>query len=347
MYLKKLLWIISFVGLLLAGSFSYYVYNVMFSPNTAFQNEAAFIYISSDAKFEDVQKDLSPLLHDLGSFSALARQKKYDKNVRPGRYRIKPGMSNNDIITVLRSENLPIKVSFNNQNSLQDLARRVSDQIEADSLSLMKAFEDPKLLSSMGLNGYTALAMYLPNTYEFFWNTSASSFVDRMVMEYNSFWSETRKAQAAQLGLSPTEVVILAAIVQEESKENTEQSRIAGVYLNRLKSGWPLQADPTVKFALYQQDGWDGEPIKRILEKDLAIDSPFNTYKNVGLPPAVIAMPDLSTVKAVLQAEAHSYFFFSADPERIGFHKFSKSLAEHNRNARSYHKYLNNKGVLR
>jgi len=256
-------------------------------------------------------------------------------------------MTNNDVINSLRSGNLPVRVSFNNQNSLEDLAGRIGQQIEADSLSLIKAFKAPQLLAEMELDQYTALSMYLPNTYELFWNTSATAFVERMIQEYRSFWTESRKRQAEQLGLSPTEVVILAALVQEESKQHSEQPRIAGVYLNRLNSGWPLQADPTVKFALYQQSDWDGTVVKRILTKHLAIDSPFNTYKNLGLPPAVIAMPDLSTVGAVLQAESHSYFFFSADPENPGFHKFAKTLTQHNKNAKSYHRYLNNKGVLR
>ena len=347
MYLKKILWIVSVAGLLIAACFSYYIYSVMFSPNTAFQNETAYVFISSDASFEDVQLDLSPLLKDVESFSALARQKKYDRNIKAGRYRIASDMTNNDIINSLRSGNLPVRVSFNNQNSLEDLAGRIGQQIEADSLSLIKAFKAPQLLAEMELDQYTALSMYLPNTYELFWNTSATAFVERMIQEYRSFWTESRKRQAEQLGLSPTEVVILAALVQEESKQNPEQPRIAGVYLNRLNSGWPLQADPTVKFALYQQSDWDGTVVKRILTKYLAIDSPFNTYKNLGLPPAVIAMPDLSTVGAVLQAESHSYFFFSADPENPGFHKFAKTLTQHNKNAKSYHRYLNNKGVLR
>jgi len=347
MYLKKILWIVSVAGLLIAACFSYYIYSVMFSPNTAFQNETAYVFISSDASFEDVQLDLSPLLKDVESFSALARQKKYDRNIKAGRYRIASDMTNNDIINSLRSGNLPVRVSFNNQNSLEDLAGRIGQQIEADSLSLIKAFKAPQLLAEMELDQYTALSMYLPNTYELFWNTSATAFVERMIQEYRSFWTESRKRQAEQLGLSPTEVVILAALVQEESKQNSEQPRIAGVYLNRLNSGWPLQADPTVKFALYQQSDWDGTVVKRILTKHLAIDSPFNTYKNLGLPPAVIAMPDLSTVGAVLQAESHSYFFFSADPENPGFHKFAKTLTQHNKNAKSYHRYLNNKGVLR
>ncbi len=347
MYLKKILWIVSVAGLLIAACFSYYIYSVMFSPNTAFQNETAYVFISSDASFEDVQRDLSPLLKDVESFSALARQKKYDRNIKAGRYRIASGMTNNDIINSLRSGNLPVRVSFNNQNSLEDLAGRIGQQIEADSLSLIKAFKAPQLLAEMELDQYTALSMYLPNTYELFWNTSATAFVERMIQEYRSFWTESRKRQAEQLGLSPTEVVILAALVQEESKQHSEQPRIAGVYLNRLNSGWPLQADPTVKFALYQQSDWDGTVVKRILTKHLAIDSPFNTYKNLGLPPAVIAMPDLSTVGAVLQAESHSYFFFSADPENPGFHKFAKTLTQHNKNAKSYHRYLNNKGVLR
>ena len=347
MYIKKLLWIISILGLLVVGSFSYYIYDVMFSPNTSFQNKEAFVFISSDANFETIKNDLEPLLIDIGSFETLAKQKKYDVNIKPGRFRLTSGMTNNDIINALRNGNLPVRVSFNNQNSLELLAGRIAFQIEADSLSLLLAFQDPTILSKYNLNADTALSLFLPNTYEFFWNTDASAFVERMALEYDKFWTLERRDQASKLGLSPTEVVILAAIVQEESKKNVEQPRIAGVYLNRLNNGWPLQADPTVKFAIYQQPAWDGIPVKRILNKHLEIDSPYNTYKNRGLPPAVIAMPDIAAIKSVLNAESHSYFYFSADPEKLGYHNFAKTLAQHNKNAQRYHNYLNRIGASR
>lgn len=345
MYIKKILWAVALIGLIICGAFTYYIYGTMFSPNTKFNNEIAYIYVPTDANYAEVRSQLEPLLEDIDAFDALAKQKKYVSNLKAGRFAITKGMNNNDIINSIRSKNLPLKIAFNNQHSLEDLAGRISTQIEADSLSLITVMTDESFLSKSGFNKATALGMYLPNSYEFFWNTSAETFRDKMLTEYNRFWTATRKAQAEKLNLSPNEVITLASIVHEESKQADEQPRVAGVYLNRLRIGMPLQADPTLKFAAYQLPKYQNTIIRRVLNIHKDIDSPYNTYKNGGLPPGLIAMPDLSAIKAVLNPENHSYLYFAADAKRIGYHKFAKTLGQHNNNAREYHRYLSSQGI--
>lgn len=347
MYIKKILWAVSLIGLVIFGVVAYYIYGAMFQPNTKFKNETAYIYVPTNANYDQVREQLIPLLDDIDTFDALASQKKYTTNIKAGRFAISKGMNNNDIINSIRSNNLPIKIAFNNQNSLEDLAGRVSKQIEADSLTLLSSMNDADFLNKNGFTKETALGMYLPNSYEFFWNTSAEDFRARMLKEYNSFWTESRKAKAQQLNLSPNDVITLASIVHEESKKPDEQPRVAGVYLNRLRIDMPLQADPTLKYAAYQLPQYKTTVIRRVLNVHKEIDSPYNTYKNTGLPPGLIAMPDLSAIKAVLNPEKHSYLYFAADAKRIGYHKFAKSLAQHNANAREYQRYLSSQGINR
>ena len=345
MYIKKILWAIALIGLLIFGVMAFYIYGAMFQPNTAFNNETAYIYVPTNANYGQVRSQLEPLLDDIDAFDALANQKKYTTNIKAGRFAISKGMNNNDIINSIRSKNLPIKIAFNNQNELADLAGRISTQIEADSVSLYAAMTDDAFLNKNGFSKATALGMYLPNSYEFFWNTTAQGFRDKMLKEYDRFWTDARKAQAKKLNLTPNEVITLASIVHEESKQADEQPRVAGVYLNRLRIGMPLQADPTLKFAAYQLPKYKNTVIRRVLNVHKEIDSPYNTYKNRGLPPGLIAMPDLSAIKAVLNPEKHNYVYFAADAKRIGYHKFAKTLAQHNNNARQYQRYLSSQGI--
>ncbi|GGD05529.1 endolytic transglycosylase MltG [Hyunsoonleella pacifica] len=345
MYIKKILWAIALIGLVIAGFFAYYVYNAMLSPNTNFNNDEAYIYIKSTDSYNEVRSQLEPLLKDIASFDVLAEQKKYTSNIKSGKFAIKKGMNNNDIINSIRSENLPIKVSFNNQNSLEKLAGRVANQIEADSLSLLEAMTDTEFFTSNGFTNETALGMYLPNSYELYWNTTAETFRDRMLKEYKRFWNEKRIAKAHAIGLSKDQVMTLASLVYEESKQKSEQARIAGLYINRLNSGIPLDSDPTLKFAAYKLPQYNNTIIRRVLNVHKSIDSPYNTYKNRGLPPGLITMPNISAIEAVLNYEKHKYIFMCADPKRFGYHKFAKTLAQHNANARAYHKYLDSKGI--
>ncbi|WP_299229555.1 endolytic transglycosylase MltG [uncultured Psychroserpens sp.] len=347
MYIKKILWVIALIGLVVAAYFAYYIYSAMFKPNTAFNNEEAYIYVPTNANYNGVRAQLEPLLIDIKKFDALAQQKQYTTNLKAGKFVIKKGMSNNDIINSIRSGNLPIKLSFNNQESLEKLAGRVSQQIEADSLSLLHAMTDTKFLQANGFSDKTALGMYIPNSYEVFWNTSGETFRTRMLKEYNRFWNSERSAKAKTIGLSRDEVMALASIVYEESKQPSEQPRIAGVYMNRIKIKMPLQADPTLKFAAYQLPKYKNTVIKRVLNVHKEIESPYNTYKYAGLPPGLIAMPDISAIDAVLNYEKHKYLYFAADAKKPGFHKFAKTLAQHNVNARAYQNYLSSQGIRR
>jgi UPF0755 protein len=345
MYFKKIAIAIVLIGLIGAGIFSYYIYSVMLVPNTNFNSKEAYIFVSSDATFAEVRADLEPLLKNIETFETLAKQKKYVNNIKAGRFLITKGMTNNDIVNSIRSRNLPIKIAFNNQHTLTDLAARISNQIEADSTALITAFTDKAFLESHGFTAANALGMYLPNSYEFFWNTSAKTFRNRMLKEYNRFWNASRLDKAKSIGFKPHEVMVLAAIVHEESKQASEQPRIAGVYINRLNNAWPLQADPTLKFAAYQLPKYQNTIIKRVLNVHKTINSEYNTYKYKGLPPGLIAMPDLTAIEAVLNYEHHSYFYFAADAKNPGFHQFAKTLKGHNQNARNYQAYLNRKGV--
>lgn len=347
MYIKRILWAIALIGLVIFGVIAYYIYGAMFQPNTVFNDETAYIYVPTNANYSQVRKQLEPLLNDMDTFDALARQKQYTSNIKAGRFSITKGMNNNAIINSIRINNLPIKITYNNQNSLENLAGRMSSEIEADSSSLYESMTDLSFLNDNGFNKATALGMYLPNSYEFQWNTSAKGFRDKMLKEYNRFWSETRRAKAKSLNLTPNEVITLASIVQEESKQVDEQPRVAGVYLNRLRIGMPLQADPTLKFAAYQLPEYKNTVIRRVLNIHKAIESPYNTYKNRGLPPGLIAMPDLSAINAVLNPEKHNYLYFAADANRIGYHKFAKTLSQHNNNARKYQRYLSAQGINR
>jgi peptidoglycan lytic transglycosylase G len=345
MYFKKILFAVAMIGLVIIGYFAYYVYSVMFVPNTAFNNNEAYIYISSHANYKDVREDLIPLLKDIKAFDALAARKKYNININAGKYRIVKDMNNNDIINSIRSNNIPIRLSFNNQNSLEQLAGRVAVQIEADSASIVSIMRDTSFYSQNNFTKATALGMYLPNSYELFWNTSAEEFRTRMLKEYHRFWNESRLAKAKELGLNQGDVMALASIVYEESKQKREQAKIAGVYINRLKNNWPLQADPTLKFAAYQLPKYKNTIIRRVLNEHKNIDSPYNTYTNAGLPPGLISMPNISAIDAVLIYEKHNYFYFAADAQKPGFHKFAKTLTQHNQNAREYQRYLSGQGI--
>ena len=347
MYFRKILIAVAVIGLIFAAFFANFVYNAMFRANTVFNNEEAYIFVSSNDTYAEVRSQLEPLLDDLASFDALAERKKYVSNIKPGKFAIQKGMSNNDIINSIRSNNLPVKVSFNNQSRVETLAARVSTQIEADSMSLMAAMLDGPFLEANGFTKRSALGMYIPNSYELFWNTSAEDFRDRMLKEYDRFWNTSRREKASGLDLSRNEVITLAAIVQKETVKVEERPRVAGVYVNRLKRGIPLQADPTIIYAIREKSNDFDQEIKRVLYKDLEIDSPYNTYKYAGLPPGPIAMPDISSIDAVLNYERHDYLYFVVDTDNFGYHVFAKSLAQHNRNKRKYVNWINSQGINR
>lgn len=347
MYIKKILVIVVVLGAIGMGIFSWYIYDTAFSGNTAFNNDQAHVYIPTNATMHDVMEELEPLLRNADSFRAIANKKGYDTNIKPGHFIISRGMSNNDLVNTLRSRNIPINIKFNNQERLEDLAGHISNQIEADSISLLSAMREPEFLKEMGLNTDTALSLYIPNTYEFYWNSSANTFRERMKTEYERFWNASRTEKAKALNLTREQVMSLAAIVQKETAKVDERPRVAGVYLNRLKTGMLLQADPTVIYALKLASGDFNQVIKRVLFADLEIDSPYNTYKYAGVPPGPITMPDISSIDAVLNPEIHDYYYFVADVTNFGYHKFAKNLAQHNVNKVEYVRWVNSQGLKR
>ncbi len=347
MYIKKIITAIALLGVVAAGIWAYTIYRAIFSPNTDFGNEEAFVFVRTNDDFDDVVHLLEPLLKDIGTFETVAQKKGYATHVKPGKYAIRKGMNNNEIINALRSRNLPVKVSFNNQETIADLAGRISTQIEADSMSMVKSFTDSLFLQENGFNEATRLAMYIPNSYEFFWNTSADEFRGRMLKEFKRFWNEDRLNKAKNVGLTPLEVITLASIVNKETAKVEERPRVAGLYLNRLKKNMLLQADPTVIHALKLHSGNFDTVYKRVLYKDLELDSPYNTYKYIGLPPGPIAMPDISAIDAVLNPEKNDYYYMVADVENFGYHKFAKDLAQHNRNKEQYVRWINSQKIDR
>ena len=347
MYLKRILITVVIIGLIACGFFAYWVYSALLSPNTSFEQSEVAVYIPSGSEIDDVLSILEPYLASSDNFYLVARRKKYDSNVKPGRFILYKDMNNNDIVNVLRSKNTPVTVSFNNQETLDELAGRIAAQIEADSITLQAALTNSDFLTSKGFTPDEALSMYLPNSYEFYWNTSADGFRQRMEEEYDRFWNTSRLKKAQALNLTPVEVTSLAAIVQKETAKVDERPRVAGVYLNRIRKGMKLQADPTVIFAIKKKTGNYDTVIKRVLYSDLRIDSPYNTYKYRGIPPGPITMPDISSIEAVLNSEQHNYLYFVVDVKRFGYHMFASTLSQHNRNKAQYVRWLNERKINR
>lgn len=304
------------------------------------------IYIKSEFTINDVKRTVSPFIKNIDNFTWVADKKKFTKP-KAGMYTLEKNMSMNDLVNKLRSGNqTPVKVRFNNQDTLEKLAGRVAEQLEIDSITLLSVMKDSIFLKKNNFTEKSVLGMYIPNQYEFYWNTSAEKFRSKMLKYYNTFWNASRLDKAKELGLSEDEVITLASIVQKETAKKSERPVVAGLYLNRYKSGWPLQADPTIIFALKEKNGHD-KVFKRVLNRDLKIKSPYNTYKNKGLPPTLITMPDISSIDAVLNYTKHDYFYMCASIDKIGYHEFAKTLAQHNRNARKYQNWINEQGINR
>ena len=337
---KKIIIYIVIGVLLIIGSLTAIIIYKEFSKPIVNLNdkESVTIFIPTGSSFEDVKNILNnqKVILDDDVFELLAKRKNYIENVKPGKYRIKNHLTANQLINKLRSgDQEVVRFTFNNIRFVDKLAGLAAKKLELDSADLSKLFHDNAYLKQFGFNEQTIVAMFLPNTYEFYWNTSADKFMHRMFKEYNKFWTKARKAKAVEIGLNPLDVSILASIVQEETNHQDEMADIAGVYINRLKRGMLLQADPTARFA------YGDFSIKRVNYDYLKIDSPYNTYIYQGLPPGPICMPNPATIDKVLNYTKSDYIFFCAKPDNSGYHVFAKTNAAHERNARAYHRYLN------
>ncbi len=345
--LKKIIFWLLLILLLSGGVAAYLGYRMVYLPNIFLGDKRSeIIFIPTGSKFEDVVSILKEgnILKDEASFTHLAQLKKYKYNIRPGKYRILANLNNNTLINLLRAGiQEPITLTFNNIRKKEQLITIVCQKLEADSTELHALLNDDQYLEEIfSLKHETILTAFIPNTYRFNWNTSAKQFMDRMKAEYNKFWNADRKAKAKQLGLTQTEVSILASIVQAEQQQfQGERPVIASLYLNRLRIGMPLQSDPTIIYALCDFS------ICRVLDKDKEVDSPYNTYLHTGLPPGPIYIPDISSLNAVLTHPKNDYLYMCAKEDFSGKHNFAKTLAEHNRNAARYRNALNKSKILR
>jgi UPF0755 protein len=321
------------------------VYHQIYSPNIITPEKKDFyICIPTGSTYENVVTllDSNNFIKNRQTFDWAAGKKKYPTHVHPGRYRILNNMSNNEVINMLRSGiQEPVDLVINIARTPEELAGKISLQIEAGKEDLIKLMTDEDYLQQYEFDKRTVLGMFMPNTYEFWWNTNADGFFKRMYKEYNNFWNRERTGRANELNFTHNQVITLASIIINETNKEDEYRRIAGVYINRLKKGIRLQADPTVKFALGDFER------QRILKTDTYIDSPYNTYMYGGLPPGPIAIPTVKAIDAVLKYEKHDYLFFCAKEDFSGYHNFARTLDQHNKNARSYQKALNRHNILK
>jgi UPF0755 protein len=344
--IKKIITIVSVVLIAVLLIYGIKLYGDIFSKNTKFSENELYVHIPTDANYEDVKKIITPYIDNMDKFEMVASKRSYIQNVKSGRFLFKNGMNNFELITALRN-NIPVKLAFNNQERIENVVGRVSSQIEADSTELMNIFKDSTFLKENGFTEDNVISICIPNTYEFYWNTKADKFRDKMVKEYRKFWNTERTSQAHKLGLTPVQVMTLASIVHKETVKKDERPKVAKVYLNRLEQGMPLQADPTIIYAVKLRDNNFDQIIKRVLYGDLTIRSPYNTYVNIGLPPGPIAMPDITAIDAVLNPDNNNYIYFCASVERFGYHEFASTYDQHQVNAKKYADWLNGTGTKR
>ena len=338
---RKLVYYITLILLILlivGGVIIHHFHEHIYGANMSVGKDTTFLYIPTNSAYEDVCRLLEEAgLKDVASFHWVAGKMNYPAKVKSGRYRLTDGMSNLELVRMLRSgRQIPVNVTFNNIRLHTQLAGAVALPIESDSAGIAALLADSVYLAeNFNLTPQTILSLFIPNTYEFFWNTSAKGFMDRMAKEYDRFWTENRRQKAREANMTPLQVSTLASIIEEETQMDSEKPTMAGVYINRLNKGIPLQADPTVKFATGDFS------INRVLKRHTEIQSPYNTYLNQGLPPGPICVPSIASIDAVLNYVQHDYLFFCAKNDMSGYHSFARTLEQHNRNARAYQNTLN------
>lgn len=306
------------------------------------QDKAASIFIDKDDNMDSVMCKLEPITSSSSrtGFKIVARFLDYQDGIKPGMYKLGTSTGAFSFVRKLRNGQQDfLMLTIPTARTMEELARKLDGKIMADSADYMAVFTDSAKVASYGFSKETLPAMFIPETYDFFWTDSAEKILSRMEKEYQKFWTDERKSKAKAIGLTPIEVSIMASIVDSETNVKEDKPVVAGVYLNRIKKGMKLQADPTVKFAV-------GDfTLRRILNKHLAVDNPYNTYKYEGLPPGPICIPSKDGLEAVLNAQKHDYIFFCASPKFDGSHIFAKTNEEHMKNARAYQDALNKRNI--
>lgn len=333
--------LIIFHLLLFTGMAGYWGYRIIQKPNFS-PGKIAYIYVDEKKDFNNLCRQIEETAgcQRLNDFKRLAGWLKYPENMRTGLYEVKNGMNNLLLLTNLRrGQQTATRITFNNIRFIEDLTERLDEQLMLHKEELLTLLTDSSFCDSLGFTPETIKAMFIPNTYEVYWNIPANRLIQRMKQEYDSFWTNERRAKAEAIGLSPVEVSTLASIVEEETAAPEELSTVAGLYINRLKKGMLLQADPTVKYAV-------GDfTLQRILFKHLEIDSPYNTYIYAGLPPAPLRIPSIKGLESVLNYAKHNYLYMTAKEDFSGRHNFATNLSEHNRNANRYRAELNRRNI--
>jgi UPF0755 protein len=314
------------------------LYTWIYNPSlTNTDRDSVYFYVRTGSEYPQVYMDFKKsgwLKYERG-FDWVAKKKEYPGQVKPGRYLLMKGMSNSQIVDILRSgKQAEVNLVFNTTRFFDRLAGVISKQIEADSASLSNAFRDTVVMQRYGLTPDQWRAMFIPNTYRFLWNTNAQQFLDRMNLEFKAFWNTGRQKRLEEIGLDKFQLMTLASIVQEETFKTEDMPVVAGVYMNRIRKGMRLQADPTVIFALGDYS------IRRVLRTHLKVDSPYNTYKYPGLPPGPIRIPSLQAIEASLNYQKHDYLYFCAREDFSGYSVFARTYVEHLVNARKYQRAI-------
>jgi len=327
----------------LLSTTSVYTYQMLFSPNFLINHPDKMIIIDDDTDFKGLTNQLieDTLLNDVISFSFLSKLMKYPENIKEGAYKVKMNMSNYDLISMLRAGNqTPINITFSYSRKINDLAQKISEKLKISEKDLMD-FITENSQSNYGFDNQNIIGMFLPDTYEVYWDITPKNLLDRMKSEYDKFWNSERITKLERVNLSKNEVITLASIVASETNKIDEADRIAGVYINRLRKNMLLQADPTLIYAA------NDFSIRRVLNKHKKIKSPYNTYMNKGLPPGPIRLSPKKYIDAVLNFENHRFIFFCAKDDFSGYHEFAITLSEHNKNARKFQRALNKRKIYK
>lgn len=339
---KKIIWSIIIVIALSGAIMGINLYSKLFKNNIS-EDAVEYLYIPTGSNLDDVDRIIkeNKILRNTETFKWVAAQLKY-KNVKPGKYKINQGMSNVDLVRKLRAgDQEVVKLSFQNFRLMSEFLGYVGTQLECDSIDLANKLDSIDLIRKYGFNEENIFSMFIPNTYEFYWNTSSLKFIEKMNEQYEKFWTDERISKAKKIGLSRVEVSVLASIVDQEALVNKEMKTIAGVYMNRINRGMKLEADPTVIFAIGDFN------IKRVLNKMLSYNSPYNTYKYNGLPPGPICMPSIAAIDAVLSYEKHNYIYFCAKEDFSGYHNYASNIDDHQKNAKKFQLALSRRGIMK
>lgn len=329
--------IIFLVVAILGISFSYYAYQIVYTPNILVGMDDRLFIVEEGSTFKDIQKQLheSRVVNDLVSFSFLAKISGYADELKPGRYILRRNMTNVQALRILKSgKQEPVKITFNNVRLIGDLAERITKNLGMKPEEFKAALIKFAMSNSYGFNKDNIMTMFIPNTYEVYYNIEPDALVKKMHSQYENFWTDERRAKAKAIGLTPIEISIMASIVQAETIKAAEAPLIASLYLNRLEKGIALQADPTLVFAVGDFS------LKRVLNVHKQIDSPYNTYMYPGLPPGPINMPEIRSIDAVLNHPKTDYYYMCAKEDFSGNHNFTNSYEEHMSNAIRYQRAL-------